>query len=54
MNVNRYYRYFIAELIGYAQAMSDKTYEALRSLTKALELNCETILKGQIYISLFL
>lgn len=36
-------------LLGYAQAQSDKASEALKSLTKAIECNCEDSLKGQIY-----
>ncbi|MDE6784199.1 MAG: hypothetical protein K2J26_02325 [Ruminococcus sp.] len=36
-------------LLGYAQIMSDDTVSALKSLTRALETNCESVLKGQIY-----
>lgn len=36
-------------LLGYAQAMNGNSVEALKSLTKALENNCDEILKGQIY-----
>lgn len=36
-------------LLGYAQIMSDDTVGALKSLTRALETNCESVLKGQIY-----
>ena len=36
-------------LLGYAQAMSGNTVEALKGLTRALENNCDEVLKGQIY-----
>ena len=36
-------------LLGYAQAMDGNSAKALQSLTKALELNCDDSLKGQIY-----
>ena len=36
-------------LLGYAQIMSDDTVSALKSLTRALETNCDAVLKGQIY-----
>ena len=36
-------------LLGYAQAMAGNSAMALKSLTKALELNCDDSLKGQIY-----
>lgn len=36
-------------LLGYAQAMAGDTVGSLKSLTKALESNCDETLKGQIY-----
>lgn len=36
-------------LLGYAQIMSDDTVGAIKSLTRALETNCDAVLKGQIY-----
>ena len=36
-------------LLGYAQILSGKTADALKSLTKAVESNCDDALKGQIY-----
>lgn len=36
-------------LLGYAQAMAGNTVEALKALTRALENNCDEVLKGQIY-----
>ena len=36
-------------LLGYAQAMAGDTAKALKSFTRALENNCDTELKGQIY-----
>lgn len=36
-------------LLGYAQALSNNTAGALKSLTKSLESNCDLSLKGQIY-----
>lgn len=36
-------------LLGYAQAMSGNTVEALKGLTQAIENNCDEVLKGQIY-----
>ena len=37
-------------LLGYAQAMSGGEASALRSLTRAIEKNCDEELKGQIYM----
>lgn len=36
-------------LLGYAQAMAEQTSVALRSLTRAIELNCQSVFRGQIY-----
>ena len=36
-------------LLGYASAMAGKTVEALKALTRALENDCDEMLKGQIY-----
>lgn len=36
-------------LLGYSQAMSGNTVEAIKGLTRALENNCDEALKGQIY-----
>ena len=36
-------------LLGYAQILSGNTADALKSLTKAVESNCDDALKGQIY-----
>lgn len=36
-------------LLGYAQAGADKLTDALKSLTRAIENNCDTSLKGQVY-----
>jgi len=36
-------------LLGYAQAMSGHSSKAVQSLTRALESNCDTSVKGQIY-----
>ncbi len=36
-------------LLGYAQVMEEKTTNALKSFTRALENNCDSNLKGQIY-----
>ena len=38
-------------LLGYASAMAGKTVEALKALTRALENDCDEMLKGQIYKS---
>ena len=36
-------------LLGYAQAMSGHSSKTVQSLTRALESNCDTSVKGQIY-----
>lgn len=36
-------------LLGYAQILSGNTADALKSLTRAVESNCDDALKGQIY-----
>lgn len=36
-------------LLGYAQAMSGHSSKAVQSLTRAIESNCDTSVKGQIY-----
>ena len=36
-------------LLGYSQAMAGDTADSLRSMTRALENNCDETLKGQIY-----
>ena len=36
-------------LLGYSNALAEKTVEALQALTRALENECDEILKGQIY-----
>ena len=36
-------------LLGYAQIMSEDTVGAIKSLTRALETNCDAVIKGQIY-----
>lgn len=36
-------------MLGYAQAYANQLSDALRSFSKALELNCDNVLRGQIY-----
>lgn len=36
-------------LLGYSQVLSDQLANALKSLTRAIEYNCDSVLKGQVY-----